>query len=292
MGPSGERRGSIWRTLPPEFRQSWPLWQQIYDKMEGKKLFRWFLTQTVCGFVIRVSDDWVHHVLSMVLKRLGDLVEKTFKQTCTFAITLIDGGAFMCFGTHENLLLIPSLIGKWASPQKKDMATQWFSWRTSWPRCPRRRWRAICWRWSSSPGLEWGCTRPWCAHAALWSAWRLERSHLWTRPLHRGSDCAPNPHLQNSTSLEPRLQSGPFCQKQATREWRREERRLRFSGEQGAVLRSVWQQRRGESAITFRASSGIIGKDTPFFNLRTQQSIQREAQPKLLPSRRFQKRLC
>lgn len=106
---------------------------------------------------------------------------------------------------------------------EKDMAIQWFSWRTSWPCCPRQRWRGTCWRWNSSPWPGWGCTRPWCGHAALWSAWRLGRCHLWTRPRHRGSCCARTLHLLSSTSPERRLQIGPFCQKQTTREGRQSE---------------------------------------------------------------------
>lgn len=96
---------------------------------------------------------------------------------------------------------------------EKDMATQWFSWRTSWQRCPHQGWRGTCWRWSSSPWPGWGCTRPWCGHAALWSAWKPGRCHLWTRPPHRGYGCARTLHPLSSTDPERRLQTGPFCQK-------------------------------------------------------------------------------
>lgn len=127
-----------------------------------------------------------------------------------------------CLYTVYHILLMKQ--------DKKDMATQWFSWRTFWPRCPRRRWRGTCWRWSSSPWPGWGCTRPWCGHAALWSVWKLGRCHLWTQPRHRGSCCARTLHLLSSTSPERRLQNGPFCQKQTTREGRQGETDRRVEG--------------------------------------------------------------
>lgn len=108
------------------------------------------------------------------------------------------------------------------------MATQWFSWRTSGQRCPRRRWRGTCWRWSSSPWRGSGCIRPWCVPAALWSAWRLGRCHLWTRWLHRGSCCAPTLRPRSSTSPERRLRTGPFCQSKEPHGREEEERKWRL----------------------------------------------------------------
>lgn len=149
------------------------------------------------------------------------------------------------------------------------MAIQWFSWRTSGPRCPHRRWRGTCWRWSSSPWPGWGCTRPWCVHAALWSAWRLGRCHLWTRPPHRGFGCARTLHPPSSAGPGRRLQSAPFCQKkkQSTRDreaaWDGRQRGSRESPRnQGAVLRSVWQQRSGKMLTTVSPSSVAFAKNT------------------------------
>lgn len=148
--------------------------------------------------------------------------------------------------------------------KKKDMAIPWFSLRTSWPRCPPQRWRETCWRWSSSPWPGWGCTGPWCVHAALWSAWRLGRCHLWTRPPHRGFGCGRSLHPPSSASPGHRPRIGPFCSRQTTREGRQRETGGR-TGDQpptklGAVLRCARRESTGDQGDPLSPSPLLFAK--------------------------------